>query len=105
MTPYGVGRAALEVLEGEAIAAGRALADLPGVGSGPQGLTPDAVKASPAYRAARASFEQATAAAHHHRRAFTREHGARYRADIRAERDARRAANKAQGLKQESPPC
>lgn len=39
-------------------ASGR-LTDIQGVGSGAMGLTPDAVKAAPEYRAARAAYDRA----------------------------------------------
>lgn len=41
-----------------------------GIGSGPMGLTPDAVKFSPEYRAARAAYERAHAAAAKFNRSF-----------------------------------
>ena len=37
--------------------AAQALKAIPGVGSGPMGLTPDSVKASPEYKAAKARFD------------------------------------------------
>ena len=49
-------------------AASATLRAIPGVGGGPMGLTPDAVKASPEYRAARAACD----AAHLRLRAFKR---------------------------------
>lgn len=39
-------------------AASVALGDIPGIGSGPMGLTPDAVKFSPEYRRAKEAFEK-----------------------------------------------
>jgi hypothetical protein len=38
-----------------------ALRAVPGIGSGPMGMTPDAVKASPEYRAAKLAYERAHA--------------------------------------------
>ncbi len=41
--------------------AGKAMKAIPGIGSGPMGLTPDHVKFSPAYRAAKAASDAAFA--------------------------------------------
>jgi len=54
--------AARAALEAEHKAAGAALRAIPGIGSGRMGLTPDHVKASPDYRAARAAYDRAFAA-------------------------------------------
>ena len=43
-------------LEAEHKAAGEALRAIPGIGSGRMGLTPDHVKQSPEYKAARAAY-------------------------------------------------
>lgn len=48
-------------LEGEAAAASAILRDFPGAGSGAMGLTPDAIKFSPEYRAAREGYASAAA--------------------------------------------
>ena len=54
--------AAREMLEHEYAVAASLLRAIPGVGTGACGLTPDSVKASPAYRVARARYQQAFAA-------------------------------------------
>lgn len=51
--------AARHVLEAQRKAAAATLGSLPGIGSGPMGLTPDSVKASPEYQAAKAAHAHA----------------------------------------------
>lgn len=52
-------KAAQNALYAEWRAAGKALKAIPGVNSGPNGLTPDSVKQSPEFRAAKAACDQA----------------------------------------------
>lgn len=85
-------RAERDRLMAENEAASRAWNALPGVSSGPMGLTPDAVKASPAYRAARARYEASHAAL----RAFNRAHAASFTKETAREIVERRAARLAQ---------
>ena len=61
---------------------------IPGVGSGPMGLTPDAVRTSPDYRAACAAYDKAFAALRDFNGKFTKA----FKAEYAAERRARRAA-------------
>lgn len=56
---------------------------------GPMGLTPDAVKASPEYRAAKMAFDSAFAG----QRCFNASFVRTFRREIAAERAARRAAS------------
>ena len=70
--------------EAEHKAASEALRAIPGVGAGSMGLTPDEVKVSPGYRAARRRYENA----HAKLRAFNQwfmdsGHGERYRKERR----------------------
>ncbi len=51
--------AARNVLRAEYKAASDALNAIPGLSSGPMGLTPDSVRSSPEYRAARAASDRA----------------------------------------------
>lgn len=67
--------------------AGKRLSSI-GAGTGPLGLTPDAIKAKPAYQSARAEYQRAHAAL----RALNGQYVARYRKELQAERDARRMA-------------
>lgn len=72
-------------------AAAAALRAIPGVGSGPNGLTPDGVKFSPRYMSARRDYEAARAALARFNGWYT----ARFKAELRrdrAERDAARLA-------------
>lgn len=85
---YAVARQIRDRIEADAEAAGARLRAIPGVGSGQLGLTPDAVKASAEYRAARADWDRAFAAL----RAFNSEYYRRFRREIKAERQARSEA-------------
>lgn len=70
----------------------KALGAIPGVGTGPMGLTPDAVKATPEFRQAHANFHRV----HETLRAFNRPFLKRYRREYQAELMARRAARAAE---------
>jgi hypothetical protein len=78
-------------------AVARASARLREFPSGPRGWTPDAVKASPEYRAAKAAYVEAFEAS----RAFNGAHAKRFaveiKTDIQAQREARLAAPKKEG--------
>jgi hypothetical protein len=63
----------------------RAWKAVPGAGTGPMGLTPDAVKFGPEYRAAKRAYEIAAAEL----RAFDSQFVKRFKAELRAERRAR----------------
>lgn len=84
---YAIWNAARDLAETECKAAGRALDAVPGVGSGTMGLTPDSVKSSPEYRAARARWEEAFATL----RRINAEGPRLYRKEMKAERRARHA--------------
>lgn len=64
--PFTIWRAARLALEAESKAASDAWRAIPGVSSGPMGLTPDCVKASPEYRAAKARYDRAHSALARH---------------------------------------
>jgi len=81
--------AAIDRADGEARAASAALRALSG--GGPMGLTPDAVKASPAWRAAREQYERAAAMLAHLSGQGMRHHKAAMIARARAHRAAGKA--------------
>lgn len=85
---YAIAKIAAAAIDAELSAAGAALKAIPGVGSGPMGLTPDAVKFSPEYRTAKSALDAAKARS----RAFYAAFSKRYAKEIRADRDAARAA-------------
>lgn len=70
--------------------AGTVLAAIPGVGSGSNGLTPDSVKASPEYQAARAAYDRAKADLQAFNAVYVKQHAKALRAARRA-RDAARS--------------
>jgi hypothetical protein len=72
-------------LEQEVSAAGAVLRAFP---TGPMGLTPDHVKATPEWRAAKARYERAFAAMRKFNAVFVKV----FAKELRAQRDARRAA-------------
>lgn len=76
------------MIESELAQAGAALRAIPGVGSGPMGLTPDSVKFSPEFRAAKARHDIAFAAL----RRLNGHNVKRFAAELRQEREAARAA-------------
>ena len=86
--PYIIARAVKLQLEREAESASRAWNAIPGVGAGALGLTADSVKQSPEYRRARLAYDAAVRAVRDYNRAFMREHGRQYCADLRRERAA-----------------
>ena len=86
--PYETFNDAKAALEANLAAAGKVLGAIPGVGTGPMGLTPDEVKFSPEYRNAKKAVDAAFAAL----RNFNGKYVKVFKNEIRAERDARRAA-------------
>lgn len=82
---YSIAKAAQATLEAEWRAAGKALQGYP---RNAVGLTPDAVKFSPEYRAAKAAYDAAFARL----RAFNITFTKTYAAELRAERHASRRA-------------
>lgn len=82
---YAEFKARAKELEAEAACASATLKAIPGVGSGALGLTPDAVKFSPAFREAKAAFTRAFQA----QRDFHGTYGKRFEKEARAERRAR----------------
>lgn len=82
---YAAAKAVRDQLERDWRAASEALNALPGASTGPMGLTPDHVRATAAWQAAKAAYELRLASL----QAFNRQFVKLYRADIRAERRAR----------------
>jgi len=87
---YATFKATQSALEYQVKAASAAIAAIPGVGTGAHGLTPDAVKFSPAYQDARAAYDRAFSALQRHNMAYCQA----FKKERIAERDAKRAANK-----------
>lgn len=85
MSAYHIAKAAQAALMVETKNASKTLRAIPGVGSGAMGLTPDAVRLSPEYRAAKAAFDAAFA----RERAFNGRYVKQFAKEIRAERRAR----------------
>lgn len=92
---YAEARAEYDALNAKADAAGAVLRAIPGVGSGPMGLTPDEVRTSQAYREAKTAAERASHAVRAFAGPFVKRFKAKYRAAIEAERVARRDARAA----------
>jgi len=86
-------RAAQNALQFQLDQASKKLETIPGHASGPMGLTPDEVKFTPRYQAARRDCEHAMAALQR----LNKAHVKRFAKELRAERDARRAAKLASG--------
>lgn len=82
--PFDQAKAKFDRLMAAVDAASEALQQFP---KGAMGLTPDAVKASPEFRAAKARFEDANAAG----KKYAGPYNKRWKAEIAAERNARRA--------------
>ena len=79
---YAIARAVGALLEAEHKRASAALKALPGVGTGPMGLTPDAVKFSPEYRTLKAAADAAWEAVRRHNGMMVK----RYAREMRQER-------------------
>ncbi len=96
--PFDVFKGARDFLIAERDRAWERLSAVAGVGSGPNGLTPDAVKFGPEYRTARAASNAAELALSR----FCRAHDKHFRTELRASqiaaRDARLAARRAARL-------
>lgn len=85
---YATFKAARASIEAEIVVASAALQQFPRLANG---LTPDAVKALPVWRAAKANYDRLFAA----QRALNGAHAARFSREIRADRDAAREARRA----------
>ncbi len=85
---YEVARQMKSVMEVREREAAKALSAVPGISSGPMGLTPDEVKASPEYRNAKADYEACREALRRFNAWFMREYGKEYRAEWKARRAA-----------------
>lgn len=78
-----------DYLDAKVRAASDALRNIPGVGSGQLGLTPDAVKATPEYKQASAAYWQA----HKNLGAFNQYYTRIYKKEIREAITAKRKSN------------
>lgn len=81
-------RTARDILERRLAAASAAWNAIPGIGSGPMGLTPDSVKFSPEYRRAAGEYR----AAHGALRELNRHNVKRFKSELARERQEIRAA-------------
>lgn len=88
---YLLARTLKEHLEAQVANTSAYLRGLEGVGSGAFGMTPDSVKANPAYKNARADYVHAHDRLRSFNTWFLAEYGARYREEKRRRDDARRA--------------
>lgn len=88
MSNYELAKIAKHQLEDEYNAACNALKLIPGVGTGPLGLTPDEVRATECYQLAKARMDRAFAAL----RTFNTQFTKRYAKEYAAERNQRRNA-------------
>lgn len=79
---YEEAKAARDAIEARLKAASDTLKAIPGIGSGPMGLTPDHIKSSPEYREANRAY----LAIHHELRRFNSAFTKQYRREIAAER-------------------
>lgn len=86
---FAIAKAVQAELERARDDASRALNALAGVGTGAMGLTPDSVKASPDYRAARRAYDQR----HADLAAFNARFVKQYATELAADRAARRQAS------------
>jgi hypothetical protein len=82
---YAIAKQVKAQLEIECGLASQALRAIPGIGSGPMGLTPDAVKATPEYREAKARSDATFAALRNFNGKFVK----LFAAEIKAERRAK----------------
>jgi len=85
---FPVAKARMAALREAEAAASATLRAFPGVGTGAMGLTPDAVKAAPGYRAAWDGYHDAARAARAYAGPFVRT----YKRELADERAARRAS-------------
>jgi hypothetical protein len=81
-------KAHYDALSEAAEVASKRLRAIPGIGSGPMGLTPDAIKFSPEYREASAAYQRAAGILKDYAKGYCRT----FKREIAADRDARRAA-------------
>lgn len=83
---FAIAKVTASLLESDYSAASRNFKAIPGVGSGPMGLTPDDVRARPDYRIAKEAMDKAFAAL----RAFNAPFVKKYAKQLRTERNERR---------------
>jgi len=90
--PYAILRAHSDALQADLRTASADIRAIPGCGTGPMGLTPDDVKASPAYREARARYDRLHKALGRVNAVIMRHYRSQARDDALAARHARAAA-------------
>lgn len=95
---FAVAKAAQAAIEDEWNRAGAALRAIPGVGTGPMGLTPDTVRALPEYRAVKLAYDSAFARLRAFNGAFVKAYGR----ELREERNARRSSKVTEGASVEN---
>lgn len=83
---YAIAKVTASLLNSDYTAAIRNFKAIPGVGSGPMGLTPDDVRARPDYRIAKQAVDKAFAEL----RAFNSMYVKRYRKELATERKIKR---------------
>jgi len=80
-------KARYDALQAALATASHALRAVPGIGAGPMGLTPDAVKFSAPYRTAKAAYDRA----HNEARTFNGAYCRTFKRELAADRATRRA--------------
>ena len=83
---FAIAKVTASLLESDYSAASRNFKAIPGVGSGPMGLTPDDVRARPDYRIAKEAMDKAFAAL----RVFNAGYVKRFKKELALERKAKR---------------
>lgn len=92
--PYSLFLPHYDACEARNAAASKVLRAIPGIGSGQFGLTPDSVKSSAEYKAAKQETDAAFAQMQTFNRFALRHYKTEHRAEMDKRRDARRAAAK-----------
>lgn len=82
---YATAKAKRDAVEMAERAAAKVFKSIPGSGSGPMGLTPEHIRLSPEYRAAKEAWAKAFKALQDHNRRFVKT----YKREIQEERKAR----------------
>lgn len=86
---FAIAKATALLLESDYSVASRNFKSIPGVGSGPMGLTPDDVRARPDYHVAKQAMDKAFAEL----RAFNAVYVKRYKNELAAERKIKKLVN------------
>ena len=83
---YAINKATAMLLDNDYSAACKVFKSIPGIGSGPMGLTPDDVKNTPEYRIAKQAMDKAFAEL----RAFNAVYAKRFKKELAIERKLKR---------------